>query len=62
MTPEAHRRPGGGGDESTTNVLNSVREPEGIAAQLRRRREAAWRLPPLPDGLRDPLDRLAAQR
>jgi hypothetical protein len=30
-----------------------------VAGQLRRRREASWRLPPLPDGRRDPLDALA---
>jgi hypothetical protein len=28
------------------------------AAGLRRRREAGWRLPPLVDGRRDPLDRV----
>ena len=31
---------------------------EDIAAQLRRRREASYRLPPLADGRRDPLDPL----
>ncbi len=34
---------------------DAVRE---LAEQLRRRREASWRLPPLADGYRDPLDRL----
>jgi hypothetical protein len=31
---------------------------DDIAAQLRRRREASWRLPPLKSGYRDPLDHL----
>jgi len=34
--------------------------PDDIAAQLRRRREASWRLPPLESGFRDPLDQRAA--
>jgi hypothetical protein len=42
-------------DEQADNLV------ESIARQLRRRREASWRLPPLHDGVRDPLDRLAGQ-
>ncbi len=30
---------------------------EQLSAQLRRRREASWRLPPLEDGPRDPVSR-----
>jgi hypothetical protein len=30
-----------------------------VAASLRRRRDAAWRLPPLASGYRDPIDQLA---
>jgi hypothetical protein len=36
-------------------------EHVSIRVQLRRRREAAWSLPPLDGGHRDPLDALAAQ-
>jgi hypothetical protein len=36
-----------------------VAEPDSVAGQSRRRREAAHRLPPLADGYRDPLDALA---
>ncbi len=35
-------------------------DPDSLSAQLRRRPEASWRLPPVADGYRDPLDRLAA--
>lgn len=31
-----------------------IREAEDNLAQMKRRREAAWRLPPLPTGYRDP--------
>jgi hypothetical protein len=38
--------------------LDDCREAfvDEVAAQIRRRREASYRLPPLPDGRRDPLD------
>ncbi len=43
------------GGDSETSVTD--RPPaDGIPAQLRRRRAAALRLPPLPCGHRDPLD------
>lgn len=35
---------------------------DDIGMQLRRRREASWRVPPLAGGLRDPLDRMAVRR
>lgn len=35
-------------------------EAREAVAWLRRRREAAWRLPPLPSGYRDPWDRRSA--
>jgi hypothetical protein len=34
--------------------------PPRVAEQLRRRRNASYRLPPLRNGARDPLDRLAS--
>ncbi len=42
--------------ESLTTTTDAVTVPQtdGIPAQLRRRREASLRLPPLDDGLRDP--------
>lgn len=35
---------------------------DGLGAQLHRRRAAAWRLPPLDCGRRDPLDRPSGRR
>jgi hypothetical protein len=46
----------------TTNPQPSYDEPETIAVQLRRRREAALRLPRLRSGFRDPLDELSGRR
>lgn len=40
-------------DKPTVDAPSPYRS---ISAQLRIRRAAAWRLPPLPDGRRDPLD------
>lgn len=40
-------------EADTTEPSNQVCS-ESIAAQLHRRREAAYRLPPLPSGKRDP--------
>jgi hypothetical protein len=50
-----------GADENSDDEISAdiVAEHESIAAQLRRRREASYRLPPLADGHRDPLDGLA---
>src|SRR5579872_5174329 len=39
----------------------TAERPEATVA-LRRRREAAQRMPPLPDGSRDPLDSLAGRQ
>jgi hypothetical protein len=41
--------------EADTAEPNSEVCPESIAVQLRRRREASYRLAPLPSGRRDPL-------
>ncbi len=38
--------------------LGKPERPDTIAADLRRRRQAALRLPPLPDGRHDPLDKV----
>jgi hypothetical protein len=55
-------RPGGdgpvgkvnaGGADASTSTLPGGSE---VAAQLRRRRLASYRVPPLADGRRDPLD------
>jgi hypothetical protein len=51
------------GGEPPANVQVPAKVPEvrsGATVAQRRRREAALRLPPLADGYRDPLDRLAA--
>ncbi len=40
-------------DDTDTAIMPSA---DDVAAQLRRRREASWRLPPLRNGYRDPLD------
>ncbi len=37
-----------------TTDITTIPAADGIPAQLRRRREASLRLPPLADGLRDP--------
>ena len=69
-----HKRPAADGalEVTTTGQVASSIPPatpieidperDDIAAQLRRRRAAALRLPPLPSGYRDPLDELAARR
>jgi hypothetical protein len=58
----AERRPDGGGIPDAGNVETSIGPADDeiaeLLAGLRRRREASWRLPPLADGCRDPLDRL----
>jgi hypothetical protein len=52
----AERRPvAGGGAQDAANVKAMV----AAAADVRRRRAASWRLPPLASGHRDPLDALA---
>lgn len=46
-------------DQAATKRLDASMVPkqaDDIALQLRRRREAAWRLPPLVSGKRDPWD------
>jgi len=53
-------RPGGGRTGSRNDPLGGGITSTIAAAQLRHRREAAWRLPPLCDGHRDPLDAEAA--
>jgi hypothetical protein len=45
---------------TTTGKAASNAPGEPVAAQLRRRRAAALRSVPLPDGFRDPFDRLAS--
>ena len=51
---------GAGGNVKTNLQPDDVADLDDIAAQLRRRREASWRLPPLESGYRDPLDQRAA--
>lgn len=48
----AERRPGGGAASSATGQVDG--EATGFVEQLRRRRAASWRLPPLACGRRDP--------
>jgi hypothetical protein len=58
----AERRPGGGGVQDGHgggNVNAILRDATLIAADIRRRRDAAHRLPPLASGYRDPIDALA---
>jgi hypothetical protein len=44
-------------DTATALSTDSLPKPvESVAVQLRRRRAASWRLPPLASGHRDPLD------
>jgi hypothetical protein len=60
----AERRPGGGGAQDGHgggNVNAILRDATLIAAGIRRRRDAAGRLPPLAGGYRDPLDALAGK-
>jgi hypothetical protein len=45
-----------GGDTDLSLTIPPPADIEALARQLRRRREASYRLPPLPDGRRDPLD------
>jgi len=65
VPPDNESRPPGGkgGDHDAANVTTIVTcagdDDRELAAQLRRRRESAWRLPPLESGHRDPLDGLA---
>lgn len=56
MAYGTERRPGKGGAQDDARG-NGIRG--SLATPLRRRRVAAWRLPPLRDGRRDPLDALA---
>ncbi len=61
MPPNAERRPpAGGGAQDAANVSTIVTGADDdvreLAEQLRRRREASWRLPPLACGHHDPLD------
>jgi hypothetical protein len=51
-------RPAAGGalEMTTGKVTSRIPPANDIRAQLRRRREASLRLPPLADGRRDPLD------
>ena len=42
--------------EVTTTDTASIRQTSDIPEQVRRRREASYRLPPLEDDRRDPLD------
>jgi hypothetical protein len=68
MSPDKERRPRreGGDHEVAGGNVNNIVPPEAdadlddIAAQLRRRRAASWRLPPMPCGHHDPLDCRAA--
>jgi hypothetical protein len=41
-----------------TRETGKTERPDTIAADLRRRHQAALRLPPLPDGRHDPLDKV----
>ena len=53
MTRKAERSPAEG------TVPDDALGGDKVTSSLQRRREAAWRLPPLADGIRDPLDQLA---
>lgn len=58
MPPDrAERRPGGGGAQDAHG--GGIKGSLAVAADMRRRREAAGCLPPLASGYRDPLDALA---
>ena len=63
MADTAERRPrrkGGAQDGHGGGNVNAILEDASlIAADMRRRREAAHRLSPLADGYRDPIDMLA---
>jgi hypothetical protein len=63
MPETAERRPrrkGGAQDGHGGGNVNAILEDASlIAADMRRRREAAHRLPPLASGYRDPIDALA---
>jgi hypothetical protein len=48
------------GRDSAKDIRQGT-DKTGTPAQLRRRREAAWRSEPLHDGYRDPLDRLGGE-
>lgn len=58
MAPDTRKAPGQGPSAEQMNGEFGARvaEPYDIARGLRRRREAALRLPPLRCGCRDPLD------
>jgi len=49
--------PGSDKNRSHSLAADASASGEDVAMQLRRRRAASHRLPPLPDGRRDPLDR-----
>jgi hypothetical protein len=53
---DLERRPGAGGRGDAGDLLGGGVSTENLPDQLRRRRAASWRLPPLADGRRDPLD------
>jgi hypothetical protein len=58
---ESADQDGAGGNVETNLPPDAAAVPDELAeyvAQLRRRREASWRLPPLESGYRDPLDQL----
>jgi hypothetical protein len=56
MADTKERRPPGrkAADQDAANVTRSIT----AAADVRRRRAASWRLPPLASGYRDPIDAL----
>jgi len=57
LTPNRNpRRATGGQDDARGDGITPI-----VSHDLRRRRDAGWRLPPLDDGARDPLDILAGQ-
>jgi len=63
MGPAANPGPpddsAGSGDVTATLPPDADAVPDELAAyarQMRKRREASWRLPPLADGRHDPLD------
>ncbi len=49
---------GAGGNVNNAILKGADDDVRELAEQLRRRREASLRLPPLADGYRDPLDKL----
>jgi hypothetical protein len=69
MSPGNERRPGVGTEATTQStasagakLTSTIPRDDDIAAQLRRRRAASYRCPPLDDGRADPIDKPRPRR